>query len=621
LLMSGQAGKAGKPGKLVIGGKGGKWRPLPPPMPPPMPPPKRPRFISPVRPLSFAQRPAAWVQPQEAAPRGFAAEVREKETLPEEDEPMLMREMEEPQESGDDQDPALNTKGRPTRPDAVDKGMVVIYDGKDRGWIDNVFSSLNEFWVCNAETKKVVYDISPEGDVSGVRAFTFDELEFTGEWSDQVESTESITVPSSLLRAILDTESWEEDWEARVGVVLQLEKMDDRSYAVVVGPGSPPQVKAGIRALADHFREETGKGTTVDFVLVPAEIVPAIMADEKWTSKWQDHLGGLRVQLEPSAVEALPGKLAVGPGARKSVEAAIEELCDDLDRLLDEHDANGFVKPGSAIRASWAAPAAKVEPDDETDAAPESPAFAEVKQELSEQSSKGASKGNPRKAPSTGGDTMETPAPKPADEALMATPAWKKGYEAAQKTMEERRRALEERKLAVEQRRAAAAMKKAATKEAAEITRKAEEALRAAEEAKQRAEEERKAAAEERKAAEDARKAAAAQASTAAQPAPSTDDGGKDAPMTIADWAKSQSQFADMPALEPGWIRVRSNKKADQIYYVNITTGQTQSKEPLASSAQGGSLPPGWEQMTSRSSGKVYYFHALSGNTTFQRPT
>mmetsp|Transcript_140661 Transcript_140661/g.269796 ORF Transcript_140661/g.269796 Transcript_140661/m.269796 type:complete len:755 (-) Transcript_140661:107-2371(-) len=81
---------------------------------------------------------------------------------------------------------------------------------------------------------------------------------------------------------------------------------------------------------------------------------------------------------------------------------------------------------------------------------------------------------------------------------------------------------------------------------------------------------------------------------------------------TVQDWMNDQSMFAHLPALPKGWIRVMSSSKS--IYYVNTETGEqtfVTPKEPL---------PPHWKIMVSRSSGKTYYFHEISGKCQFDKP-
>lgn len=78
-------------------------------------------------------------------------------------------------------------------------------------------------------------------------------------------------------------------------------------------------------------------------------------------------------------------------------------------------------------------------------------------------------------------------------------------------------------------------------------------------------------------------------------------------------WAKRQHQFKELPKLPQGWIRVPS-RQSSEIYYVNLSTGEATFDSPL-------DLPPGWEVVTSKSTGKQYFWHAELQISQFERPT
>merc|ERR1719181_1066322 len=69
---------------------------------------------------------------------------------------------------------------------------------------------------------------------------------------------------------------------------------------------------------------------------------------------------------------------------------------------------------------------------------------------------------------------------------------------------------------------------------------------------------------------------------------------------TIADWKALQDQFKDLPKLPPDWIRVKS-RSDNSIYFWNMKTQKSQVDFPL---------PSGWTKQASKTTGKVYYFHA-----------
>merc|ERR1719174_672334 len=98
-----------------------------------------------------------------------------------------------------------------------------------------------------------------------------------------------------------------------------------------------------------------------------------------------------------------------------------------------------------------------------------------------------------------------------------------------------------------------------------------------------------------------------------------SDRGGK----TASEWADDQSQFAHLPPLPPGWLRVLS-KSTGKIYYCFPETGETTFQEPTGpppSVKASEQLPPAWTQMVSRSTGRVYYWHAELQKSQFEVPT
>lgn len=129
----------------------------------------------------------------------------------------------------------------------------------------------------------------------------------------------------------------------------------------------------------------------------------------------------------------------------------------------------------------------------------------------------------------------------------------------------------------------------------------------------------------------------------------------------VVDWVREQEQFAHLPKLQPNWIRVKKSS-GDGTYCVNTVTGETTLTEPLLSSgtttplgafmvaqtpiAAGAMtpagtpahpapstpmrnpstpapipLPEGWTQITSKSTGKPYFWNVKLGISQFHFPT
>lgn len=98
--------------------------------------------------------------------------------------------------------------------------------------------------------------------------------------------------------------------------------------------------------------------------------------------------------------------------------------------------------------------------------------------------------------------------------------------------------------------------------------------------------------------------------------------GNETTPRSASDWAKDQEQFAHLPPLPEGWMRVKS-RTTDAVYYFCKETGETTFTEPTAAQAikSDPNLPPGWVEKTSRSTGKVYYWNTVLQRSQFERPT
>jgi len=80
---------------------------------------------------------------------------------------------------------------------------------------------------------------------------------------------------------------------------------------------------------------------------------------------------------------------------------------------------------------------------------------------------------------------------------------------------------------------------------------------------------------------------------------------------TVSQWEAEQDKFADQPKLPPGWIRITS-RNTGKTYFYNKETQESSFEFPL---------PEGWVKQVSKSTGKTYYFHARRKFSTFVRPT
>jgi len=80
---------------------------------------------------------------------------------------------------------------------------------------------------------------------------------------------------------------------------------------------------------------------------------------------------------------------------------------------------------------------------------------------------------------------------------------------------------------------------------------------------------------------------------------------------SVAEWKSQQAEFAHLPRLPEGWIRIKS-RSSDEIYFWNTLTKTSQYDHPL---------PEGWTKQRSKTTGKVYYFNVKKGQSVFVPPT
>lgn len=110
---------------------------------------------------------------------------------------------------------------------------------------------------------------------------------------------------------------------------------------------------------------------------------------------------------------------------------------------------------------------------------------------------------------------------------------------------------------------------------------------------------------------------------------------------TANDWAAEQDQFAHMPPLPQGWIRVKS-RTTGAIYFCYKETGETTFTEPTgppagvaasenaatvagsgeqAGAAGASGMAAGWVEVMSRSTGQVYYWNSTLQKSQFEFPS
>jgi len=467
----------------------------------------------------------------------------------------------------------------PSQPSDVQRGMIVHFyrpgqPGSRRGWVDNIFQTLAEFWVCDEETKQIVYETSAHGEE--VKPFCFADLQFTGEWADDVKITETVDVPDLMLTAILEADDWEGDWEERLGVVLQVERPDAEGgeCCVTVGPARPPRVKAAVKTLTEHFANHA-KEQAVEFVLVPPEISFAIERTS-WANEYQAQ-SGTPVKYEAPPIEGLPGKITLGPAPQQTISQIALELSKCLGKLMravDESEQYQMpLKLDARTRSGLCMP---------SEQAPASP-------------------------PS-------------APEAKSENVAFKKGWEAAERLKEELLRSARA-KAHIEAQKVVAEERKHLAEERTAMEAKAKAAP----------------AAEATAGAAAAGGAGSAQAQSLG--ARDTEDGPKTVsewrnhqnkfahlPPLQSDWIRVQSRKSGAIY----FVNVLTGKTSTSLQEAGANQLQKPAEDANGDQARSGAtsesekakfaLPDGWREAVSRSSGKVYYFNDSNGEVSWDRP-
>lgn len=389
------------------------------------------------------------------------------------------------------------------RPDMLEKGMVVQYDGGCRGWVDNLFASLNEFWIRDEQTGEIVFTDTGHGH--DIRCFRASELTFTGEWSRQVEVTEVVDVALDIMGSLMGThyEMFRHLREQTcVNLRVEAPLRGEVSGKLIIGPGPVADVRAAkvlvmnqLQGLVTHYPDnwlpDASLGEPRDQNMFP----PQQMCPPPLGPSW----------LPAATPPAAPG---LATGGRPS--------------WLTSDDASALT---TNLTPSW------LNVSNGADVAP------------------------------CGGDSeMVLP---PAESTLDSQRAYQMGWEAAMRA----KGSTADQTVEVEGK-----IDTADTSNASAATKHVGGSL----------DEDQK----QNNAAENA--------------------------MTVLDWAVDQAQFADLPQLREGWIRIKS-KTTGRLYYLNTISGKTTFTAPV-------DLPPGWVQMTSRSTGKTYFWNEELQKSQFVHP-
>lgn len=145
----------------------------------------------------------------------------------------------------------------PLTPSTVEKGMIVCH-GFERGWVDNLFVSLNEFWLRDLATGDIVFnDDIEKGDI-GPRSFQAEELIFTGEWAKDIDVATEVEIPPEIVRDFMG--SWSEEMKAlRERCLVRLEvELPEHAGAhgkMRIGPGAPVTVSQARKLVTGRIQE------------------------------------------------------------------------------------------------------------------------------------------------------------------------------------------------------------------------------------------------------------------------------------------------------------------------------------------------------------------------------
>lgn len=593
-------------------------------------------------------------------------------------------------------------------PSKVEKGMIVEFDGGRRGVVDSLFGDLDEFWLRDEKTGAFVLDQGAGGDVGDVRSFGLAELTLTGEWSRSVDVVEAVAVPEEIASDFLGDQGQQQlsALQSLVNVYLQLELPSDRTGAtqVSVGPGYPPDVKAGVTTVASELQNLLSAkltqqaasggfgGCGVSAANAEAEAPPlrgfprlgvsGPAEDEEDWAAWAINNNQASDRQGPGRPSS--ARRPMTPPRKGNTDAAATGFAPPRAKTSPK---TGLFSPARGLKGGGTANGEEVAiPRPKTalplpklggyDAAPppraKMTAMAPWRHdgagiEAAPPPSKAAPLGPPRMhgggaeaGVEVGEEPKATPASSREEDADGEDSAYKRGYEAARRALLQEMAEQKPVKAAETAAKASAPTDGAGDASAGEAagppptddstTGVGMEAEQAEEPKKddvdvqlaqllQQANEELRVfngvGTTEGSAGEtgtgsvegDASGAGAGAAVPAAAPAteqtvPAADASKPATERTVLDWAVNQDEFAHLPKLLEGWIRIRSNSSG-KVYCLNTNTGNTSYVEPReeTASAATGSMPEGWQEMTSRSNGSVYYWHSATGRTQLQKPT
>eukprot|EP00930_Biecheleria_cincta_P086053 TRINITY_DN7541_c0_g1_i2.p1 TRINITY_DN7541_c0_g1~~TRINITY_DN7541_c0_g1_i2.p1 ORF type:complete len:448 (+),score=154.71 TRINITY_DN7541_c0_g1_i2:359-1702(+) len=234
----------------------------------------------------------------------------------------------------------------------VETGMMVIYDGNCRGWIDNSFQALDEFWVCDEKTHKTVFRYGPDGQEQGVRSFTAKELKFTGLWSPHIEITKEVMVDDEVLYEITKVSTWEADLEKQTEVPIFVDKEEIK---VVIGPGPPAWVNEAydlITQQVDSMRAKLEEAAAAQAPVVKEEVQSQaaepvqVKEEEAETEDWAQ-------EVERRAMKVLQERQARAKKQAQSAEEDAKAKVDGAKAKVDDAKAN--VDAEEAFQRGWKA--------------------------------------------------------------------------------------------------------------------------------------------------------------------------------------------------------------------------------------------------------------------------
>ncbi|CAE8735382.1 unnamed protein product [Polarella glacialis] len=177
----------------------------------------------------------------------------------------------------------------------VEKGMVMLFDVDRRGFVDNVFPSLDEFWMCDAATGATIFKFGPDGKEESVRTFRAADISFTGEWSKFAELEKDVEVPAEMLEKLLSIDNWEQELEELTNVPIQIEKPASQGLPgrVVIGPGLPPGVKKAVATVSERLQaiseELGGEGDAAEAAAAALPVTAETQVETGGYSRPQDN--------------------------------------------------------------------------------------------------------------------------------------------------------------------------------------------------------------------------------------------------------------------------------------------------------------------------------------------